>query len=83
MRVGILTHSAGTRWTMTDPVLGNAARWHDTSPLYGENLTVPFGGTDGTISWHWTGLATIGQFVARAFVSTGDGGGLDASRHDL
>ena len=68
---------------MSDPVLGNAARWHSTSPLYGENvplLLVP----DATMwHWRWSGLGPIGGFLFSAVNVVVMHGDLDAPRHDL
>lgn len=73
---------------MSDPVLGNAARWHDTSPLYGEDVGVPFVPYDAASGWRLALMVNIGQAVSRASVVTvhgGEHGGaiVDASRHDL
>ena len=65
---------------MSDPVLGNAARWHSTSPLYGEELHML-----AHVWWHgnmWAHRGAAGLLsdaVARAHL-VGSG---DASRHDL
>lgn len=69
---------------MTDPVLGNAARRHSTSPLYGEDLTHNPLAYSGGPRLAQNPTHDIGQLVARAYVVTLHGGViLDASRHDL
>ena len=74
-----------TRWTMSDPVLGNAARWHSNSPLYGESLWrehLAYSG--GPIIPTAHPAAMFGLDVARAYVVTLHGSvSLDAPRHDL
>lgn len=65
----------------SDPVLGNATRWHSTIPLYGENVP-PMLVPDASMwrGW-WSGLGPIGGFLFSAIntVVMID----DASRHDL
>lgn len=70
---------------MSDPVLGNSARWHSTSPLYGESLLrehLAYSGGPVIPTDH--AAATFGLDVARAYVVTLHGSvSLDAPRHDL
>lgn len=65
---------------MSDPVLGNSARWHSTSPLYGEDLDVPLVPSAAATIWR-LGLGPMGELCFSAVTLAVTIG--DASRHDL
>lgn len=60
----------------SDPVLGNATRWHSTSPLYGEEIWIP----------QWFGMGVFWEGASHGVFARMTDAVCplpDASRHDL